>query len=142
MTTPKATFCLYHPQLERNHVRLVGYLFPTESITRTRWNFWLQMTARGWVNGSTGHLQLTGSHPSRFWNLLSGHCQVRLYLSWVGSRWAGLKTNGDSVQLPVPATLSITRQHMGPTTAVQKASHAKVCNCRSKPQNMGRTLKH
>ena len=53
-----------------------------------------------------------------------------------------LKTNGDSAQLPVPATPSITRQHMyGSDNVVhwkQKYAFARP----SKPQHMGRTLKH
>ena len=68
---------------------------------------------------------------------------IRSGFTWVrrvASRWSGLKTNGDSVQLPVPATLSITGQHMGADNGC--TSHAKVCLCQSKPQHMGRTLKH
>ena len=68
---------------------------------------------------------------------------IRSGFTWVrrvASRWSGLKTNGDSVQLPVPATLSITGQHMGADNS--RTSHAKVCLCQSKPQHMGRTLKH
>ena len=98
-----------------------------------------------WVKGSpsTNKKTSSGSCHSRFCNLLLGHYQVRLCSCWVGSRWAGLKTNGDSAQLPVPATLSITPQHMGADNGCTlKAGHAKVCICRSKPQHMGRTLKH
>ena len=63
--------------------------------------------------------------------LLSGRYQVRFYLSRVVSRWSGLKTNGDSVQLPVPATLSITRQHMG---ADNGCTESKPCKSMQLPE--------